>query len=45
MLRMLLTLQHQMAGLDRMPKAEISAYYMKLIALLASECAAWLQEM
>ncbi|MBR1807785.1 MAG: helix-turn-helix transcriptional regulator [Paludibacteraceae bacterium] len=45
MLRMLLTLQHQMAGLDKMPRAEISTYYMKLIALLTSECAAWLQEM
>lgn len=43
MLRILLTLQHKMAGLDRMSDAELTTYYMKLIALMADECADWLK--
>lgn len=43
MLRILLTLQHNMAGLNRMSEAELNAYYTKLIALMADECTEWLQ--
>ena len=43
MLRILLTLQHQMAGLNQMSEAELTTYYMKLIALLTDECADWLK--
>ena len=43
MLRILLSLQHNMAGLNRKSKAELTTYYMKLIALLADECAEWLR--
>ena len=32
-----------MAGLNRKTVAELNAYYMKLIALLADECAEWLK--
>ena len=42
-LRILLTLQHNMAGLNRMSEAELTTYYMKLIALLTDECAEWLK--
>ena len=44
MLRILLALQHNMAGLSGKSKTETSAFYMKLIALLADECAQWLKE-
>lgn len=43
MLRLLLALQHNMAGLNSRSKAELTTYYMKLIALLADECAEWLE--
>lgn len=43
MLRILLTLQHNMAGLNKKRTAELTTYYMKLIALLADECAEWLK--
>ena len=43
MLRILLSLQHNMAGLNRKSSAELTTYYMKLIALLADECAEWLK--
>lgn len=43
MLRILLSLQHNMAGLNRKSTAELHTYYMKLIALLADECAEWLK--
>lgn len=43
MLRILLTLQHNMAGLNRKSSAELTTYYMKLIALLADKCAEWLK--
>ncbi len=42
MLRLLLTLQHNMAGLNRKSRAEMTIYYKKLIDLLADECAQWL---
>jgi hypothetical protein len=42
MLRILLSLQHNMAGLNKKKPAELTTYYMKLIALLADECAEWL---
>ena len=43
MLRILLALQHNMAGLNKKSAAELTTYYMKLIALLADECAEWLK--
>ena len=43
MLHILLTLQHNMAGLNRKSTSELTTYYMKLIALLADECAEWLR--
>ena len=43
MLRILLTLQHNMAGLNRKSSAELTTYYMKLIALLTDECAEWIK--
>jgi len=43
MLRILLTLQHNMAGLNRKSTAELTTYYQKLITLLADECAEWLK--
>ena len=42
-LRILLTLQHNMAGLDRMDEEQLRTYYGKLIAVLASECENWIQ--
>ncbi len=45
MLRILLTLQHNMAGLNNMSEAELTTYYMKLIAVLTDECAEWLKSM
>ena len=38
-----LTLQHNMAGLNKKDPAQLTTYYMKLIALLADECAEWLK--
>jgi hypothetical protein len=32
-----------MAGLNQMSEAELTTYYMKLIALLTDECADWLK--
>jgi hypothetical protein len=43
MLRILLSLQHNMAGLNKKTIAELNTYYMKLIAVLADECAEWLK--
>lgn len=43
MLRILLTLQHQMAGLEKMQKEELTTYYNKLISLLNDECSEWLK--
>ena len=43
MLRILLNLQHNMAGLNRKDPAQLTTYYMKLIALLTDECAEWLK--
>ncbi len=43
MLRILLALQHNMAGLNKKSAPELTTYYMKLIALLADECAEWLK--
>jgi transcriptional regulator with XRE-family HTH domain len=43
MLRILLSLQHNMAGLNSKTATELNTYYMKLIALLADECAEWLR--
>ena len=43
MLRILLSLQHNMAGLNKKSTAELTTYYMKLLALLADECAEWLK--
>jgi len=45
MLRIILTLQHNMAGLNRKSAAELNTYYMKMIALLADECAEWLRSL
>lgn len=43
MLRILLSLQHNMAGLNKKSTAEMTTFYMKIIALLADECAEWLK--
>ena len=43
MLRILLSLQHNMAGLNKKTTAELKTYYMKLIAVLADECTEWLK--
>ena len=42
MFRILLALQHNMAGLSGKSTSEISSFYMKLITLLADECVQWL---
>ena len=42
MLRIMLTLQHNMAGLNGKSKAEISSFYIKLMSLLEEECSEWL---
>lgn len=44
-LRILLTLQHNMAGLNKLPEAEIQKYYSKLLSLLADECGQWMKEL
>jgi transcriptional regulator with XRE-family HTH domain len=43
MFRILLTLQHNMAGLNRKSKDELTAYYMKLTSLLSEEIAEWIK--
>ena len=43
MLRILLSLQHQMSGLNGKTKTELTTYYMHLLALLTDECAEWLK--
>ena len=43
MFRILLTLQHNMAGLNRKSKDELTAYYSKLIRLLADESLEWIK--
>ena len=43
MLRIMLTLQHSMAGFSAKSKGEASAFYMKLMSLLAEECSEWLK--
>ena len=43
MIRILLSLQHNMAGLSRKSKSELTSYYMKLISVLSDECAEWLK--
>ncbi len=45
MLRIWLTLQHNMAGLNTMSEAQLTAFYMKLLAVLTEECTEWLQTM
>ena len=45
MLRILLSLQHNMAGLNKKSTAERTTFYMKIIALLADECANWLKSL
>jgi len=42
-LRILLTLQHNMAGLNRLSKEELKSYYGQLIAVLADECGNWIE--
>lgn len=42
-LRILLTLQHNMAGLNLLSEQEIKRYYSKLIVLLADECEQWIK--
>ena len=42
MLRILLSLQHNMAGLSGKSKAEISSFYIKLVSLLEEEYTEWL---
>lgn len=42
-LRILLTLQHNMAGLNSLSEQEIKNYYSKLIVLLADECEQWIK--
>ena len=42
-LRILLTLQHNMAGLNGMSEEELKTYYGKLIAVLSDECEKWIQ--
>jgi hypothetical protein len=39
----MLALQHNMAGFNGKSKAEISSFYMKIIALLTDECAEWIK--
>ena len=42
-LRILLTLQHNMAGLNALSEKEIKSYYSKLIVLLSDECEQWIK--
>ena len=43
MFRILLSLQQNMAGLNKKSKSELTAFYTKLIALLAEESNEWLK--
>ena len=43
MLRIMLTLQHSMAGLCGKSKDETSSFYLKLMSLLSEECSEWLK--
>ena len=43
MLRIMLTLQHSMAGLCGKSKEETSSFYLKLMSLLSEECSEWLK--
>ena len=43
MIRILLALQHNMAGLNHKSKSELSVYYTNLISLLADECKEWIK--
>jgi DNA-binding XRE family transcriptional regulator len=43
MLRTMLTLQHNMAGLSGRSKVEIASFYQKIMSLLAEECTEWLK--
>ena len=42
-LRILLTLQHNMAGLNQMNEEQLKSYYGKLIVVLSDECEKWIQ--
>lgn len=42
-LRILLSLQHNMAGLNMLSEAELKRYYEKLIVLLSDECEQWIK--
>lgn len=42
-LRILLTLQHNMAGLNKLSEEELKRYYEKLIVLLSDECEQWIK--
>lgn len=44
MLRIMLTLQHNMAGLRGKSKSETTSFYRKLMSLLAEECSEWLKK-
>jgi len=43
MFRILLTLQHNMAGLSKKSKDELTTYYSRLINLLAEESSEWIK--
>lgn len=43
MLRIMLTLQHSMSGLNGKSEAEIVSFYQKLMSLLAEESSEWLK--
>ena len=45
MLRIMLTLQHSMAGLSGKSKVEITSFYQNLMSLLAEECSDWLKSL
>lgn len=44
-LRILLNLQHNMAGLDKLPQSDLRQYYTTLLSILTDECNQWLAEM
>ncbi|MBQ6777035.1 MAG: helix-turn-helix transcriptional regulator [Paludibacteraceae bacterium] len=44
MIRILLTLQHNMAGLNKMDKSALTRYYRSLMSVLADECEKWVEE-
>ena len=43
MFRILLSLQHNMVGLNKKSKSELTSYYTKLISLFADESKRWLE--